>query len=52
MKQKDDQLSILFPLFAIGTLIILSICVFASYQNTSRMQPTVIIPGGTTYIGK
>jgi hypothetical protein len=46
------QLSTLVPLLAVGIVVILCVAIISSYVYTTTMINTVIIPGGTTYIGK
>lgn len=52
MKKSDTQFSALAPLLALGIVVILAIIVYRGYLTTAAMQPTVILPGGVTYLGK
>ena len=52
MTKEIPSVESLFPLLALGVIIILCIAIVASYVNTANMQSTVILPGGVTYTGK
>ena len=42
----------LIPLLAIGVSIILLLLVIKQYSITAQVTPTIILPGGQTYVGK
>jgi len=52
MAKKTNEFDQIIPLLAIGTIVILLILIYISYLKTAGMQPNIIIPGGTTYLGK
>ena len=50
--KENPSVESLFPLCAIGVIVILCIAIIASYVRTANMESTVILPGGVTYTGK
>jgi hypothetical protein len=52
MKTHDNHLATLAPLFALGCILILVIFVYRNYLTATTKTPTVILPGGVTYLGK
>jgi len=52
MKHHNTSYAPLVPLFLGGIILILVLFVIRQYVHTAGMQPTVILPGGHTYVGK
>ena len=52
MKKHDTSIAPLIPLLAIGVIIILLLLVIKQYVTTATIDPTIILPGGQTYVGK
>ncbi|MFZ2024661.1 MAG: hypothetical protein WAV51_00035 [Microgenomates group bacterium] len=52
MKHNNTSISPLYQLFLGGIVIILLLLIINQYMTTADMQPTVILPGGRTYVGK
>jgi len=52
MKHTNTSYAPLYQLFFGGIVLILLLLVINQYMKTATTEPTVILPGGQTYVGK
>ena len=52
MKHNTTSYTPLYQLFLGGIVVILLLLVINQYMTTAVIEPTVILPGGQTYVGK